>query len=178
MARPRALPGRFHRDASRGRCRPRGASVRNFGLVWVSGRRTGAELDAAQRARHRWEEVSTDIPGHRVPAVGSLTLASTDGERKVMEEFAAHPDAAARSITYVDPDEVVALNPAVQGDVAGGLYCTQTRWSSPAAPWAPCGTTCPALGSRYLRLPPRTTRASAWKTTPSSTPPARAGRPI
>ena len=29
---------------------PRGASVRNFGLVWVSGRADGAELDLALRA--------------------------------------------------------------------------------------------------------------------------------
>ncbi len=102
---------------------PQGASVRNFGLVWVSGRRTGAELDTALRARQRWEEVSTDIAGIGFMPSGSLTLATTDGERKVMEEFAAHADAAARSITYVDPDEVVALNPAARGEVAGGLYC-------------------------------------------------------
>jgi FAD dependent oxidoreductase TIGR03364 len=102
---------------------PLGASVRNFGLVWVSGRRTGAELDTALRARQRWEEVSTEVPGIGFRPSGSLTLATTDGERKVMEEFAAHVDAAARSITYVDPDEVVALNPAVRGEVTGGLYC-------------------------------------------------------
>jgi FAD dependent oxidoreductase TIGR03364 len=102
---------------------PQGASVRNFGLIWISGRRNGDELDAAQRSRQRWEEVggaSGDI-GFR-PA-GSLTLATNDGERKVMEEFAAHPDAAARSITYLDPVEVASLNPAVRGDIAGGLHC-------------------------------------------------------
>ena len=73
---------------------PQGASVRNFGLIWVSGRRTGAELDAAQRSRHRWEEVGADVPGIGFGPTGSLTLARTDGERKVMEEFAHHPDAA------------------------------------------------------------------------------------
>ncbi len=99
--------------------------MRNFGLLWVSGRRTGAELDAAQRSRHRWEEIGADIPGIGFRAAGSLTLARTDGERKVMEEFAHHPDAAGRSITYVDPDEVVVLNPAVQGDVAGALHCVE-----------------------------------------------------
>ena len=30
---------------------PRGASVRNFGLIWVSGRAPGAELELALRAR-------------------------------------------------------------------------------------------------------------------------------
>jgi FAD dependent oxidoreductase TIGR03364 len=104
---------------------PQGASVRNFGLIWVSGRRSGAELDAALRSRHRWEEVGADVPGVGFRATGSLTLARTDGERKVMEEFAHQPDAAERSISYLSPEEVVALNPAVRGDVAGGLSCTQ-----------------------------------------------------
>jgi FAD dependent oxidoreductase TIGR03364 len=103
---------------------PQGASVRNFGLIWVSGRRSGVELDAARRSRQRWEEVSADVPGIGFRPSGSLTLATTDGERKVMEEFAAHADAPARSITYVDPDEIAALNPAVRGEVNGGLYCT------------------------------------------------------
>jgi FAD dependent oxidoreductase TIGR03364 len=102
---------------------PQGASVRNFGLIWVSGRRSGVELDAALRSRRRWEEVGEDIPGLGFRATGSLTVARTEGERKVMEEFAHHADAAERSTTYLSPDELVALNPAVQGDVAGGLHC-------------------------------------------------------
>lgn len=41
----------------------RGASVRNFGLVWVSGRAAGAELDLALRARQRWEEIAGVLTG-------------------------------------------------------------------------------------------------------------------
>jgi FAD dependent oxidoreductase TIGR03364 len=104
---------------------PTGASVRNFGLIWVSGRRSGAELDAAERSRHRWAEVAQDVPGIGFRAAGSLTVATTDGERKVMEAFAHHPDAAARAITFLEPDEVVALNPAVRGETAGALHCTE-----------------------------------------------------
>jgi FAD dependent oxidoreductase TIGR03364 len=104
---------------------PQGASVRNFGLIWVSGRRSGAELEAALRSRHRWEEVGADVPGVGFRATGSLTLARTEGERKVMEEFAQQSDAVERSITYLTPDEVVALNPGVQGDIAGGLHCAR-----------------------------------------------------
>jgi FAD dependent oxidoreductase TIGR03364 len=104
---------------------PQGASVRNFGLIWVSGRRSGVELDAALRSRRRWEEVGADIPGLGFRATGSLTVARTEGERKVMEEFAHHADAAERSITYLSPDELVARNPAVLGDVVGGLHCSQ-----------------------------------------------------
>ena len=34
----------------------RGASVRNFGLVWVSGRSSGPELQTALRARELWDD--------------------------------------------------------------------------------------------------------------------------
>jgi glycine/D-amino acid oxidase-like deaminating enzyme len=103
--------------------RPTGASVRNFGLIWVSGRRSGEELDVARRARARWEEVAADTPGLGFRANGSLTVAMTDGERKVMEEFASHPDALRREITFVEPHEIRDLNPALAGDVLGGLHC-------------------------------------------------------
>jgi FAD dependent oxidoreductase TIGR03364 len=102
---------------------PVGASVRNFGLLWVSGRRSGAELDVAQRSRRRWEEIAGDAAGIGFRANGSVTLAITEGERKVMETFAQHPDAADRSIVFLEPAELVALNPAVRGRVLGGLHC-------------------------------------------------------
>jgi FAD dependent oxidoreductase TIGR03364 len=104
---------------------PTGASVRNFGLVWVGGRRSGAELDAAQRSRRRWAEIADDVPGIGFRPNGSLTLAANDGERKVMEEFANQPDAEERSISFLEPEQVRALNPAVQGEITGALHCTQ-----------------------------------------------------
>jgi FAD dependent oxidoreductase TIGR03364 len=104
---------------------PSGASVRNFGLVWVSGRRSGEELDVAQRARRRWEEIGAEVPGIGFRACGSLTVACTEDERQVMEAFGRHPDAARRSISFLEPAGVVARNPAVQGAVTGGLYCAE-----------------------------------------------------
>jgi FAD dependent oxidoreductase TIGR03364 len=104
---------------------PIGASVRNFGLVWVGGRRSGAELDVAQRARRRWEQISHDVPGIGFRANGSVTVARTDGERKVMEEFAQHRDADERSITFLEPEQVVTVNPAVVGQTTGALHCAQ-----------------------------------------------------
>ena len=49
--------------------------MRNFGLVWVSGRRSGAELDVARRARRRWEEIGAAVPGIGFRPTGSLTVA-------------------------------------------------------------------------------------------------------
>ena len=112
---------------------PAGMSVRNFGLVWVSGRRSGAELDVARRARRRWEEVGASVPGIGFRPMSSLTVAGNGSARAVMEAFARHPDAAARSITFLEPDEVRACNPAVQGDIED-QRCTarRTPWSSHA----------------------------------------------
>src|SRR5215472_2367328 len=72
----------------------RGASVRNFGLVWVSGRRAGAELALALRARELWAELGAAVPGLRFRPAGSLTVAADDAELRLLKEAAARPDAA------------------------------------------------------------------------------------
>jgi FAD dependent oxidoreductase TIGR03364 len=111
-----------HLEAEAG---PTGASVRNFGLVWVSGRRSGAELDVARRARRRWEHVATAVPGIGFRPMTSLTIAGDAAARAVMEEFAEGPDAAARGVTFLSPAEVRACNPAVRGDIEGALHCVE-----------------------------------------------------
>ena len=58
---------------------PRRASVRNFGLVWVSGRAPGPELALALRARARWEELGRAISGIGFRPDGSLTVAAAPG---------------------------------------------------------------------------------------------------
>jgi FAD dependent oxidoreductase TIGR03364 len=110
-----------HLEAEAG---PLGASVRNFGLIWVSGRRSGAELEVAQRARRRWEEVGSAVAGLGFRANGSLTVAADDTDRAVMQAFARLPDAGERGITFLEPAEVRSANPEVRGDeVAGALHC-------------------------------------------------------
>ena len=73
----------------------RGASVRNFGLVWVSGRKAGPELSLALRARELWAELGAQVPGLGFRAAGSLTLAADDAELSLLKEAAALPDADA-----------------------------------------------------------------------------------
>ncbi|HVT42085.1 MAG TPA: FAD-dependent oxidoreductase [Acidimicrobiales bacterium] len=111
-----------HLEADAG---PTGASVRNFGLVWVSGRRSGVELDVAHRARARWAEVGATVPGGGFRSCGSVTVARTPGEAAAMEDFGRHPDAAARGTRFMTPAEVRACNPAIAGDVLGALHCAQ-----------------------------------------------------
>jgi FAD dependent oxidoreductase TIGR03364 len=100
---------------------PRGASVRNFGLIWVSGRAPGAELDLALRARVRWQEIAEQVPGTGFRAVPSLTLASDEAELGLLKEAAALPDAGRRGYELLTPDDCRAVNGALRGEFTGGL---------------------------------------------------------
>jgi FAD dependent oxidoreductase TIGR03364 len=101
----------------------RGASVRNFGLVWVSGRRPGEELEFALRSRLLWDELGSEIPGLGFRPNGSLTIALDEAEARVLEQMLEREDAPERRIELLDADGVVRLNPAVRGEVVAGLHC-------------------------------------------------------
>ena len=101
----------------------RGASVRNFGLVWVSGRRAGPELALALRARELWAQIADDAPGTGFRPAGSLTIATSETELAVMREAAALPDAKQREFELLSPDKVRSVNPALRGEFLGGLHC-------------------------------------------------------
>lgn len=100
----------------------RGASVRNFGLVWVSGR-SPAELPAALRSRELWQELGADVAGVGFRANGSLTLVRTPAELAVAEDVAGRADAAERGFALLDPTEVRRRNPALRGAFLAGLLC-------------------------------------------------------
>lgn len=104
--------------------RPRGASVRNFGLVWVSGRSPGAELALALRARELWEQVGRDVPGTGFRANGSMTVVSSEPELKVIEATAARSDASERGLSLLDAGEVRRMNPGLHGEFLAGLHCS------------------------------------------------------
>src|SRR6476660_7288234 len=78
----------------------RGATVRNFGLVWVSGR-AEHELDAALRSRQLWEDLAARVPAIGFRAAGSMTLLRTPAEVAVAEEAMARPDAEARGFALL-----------------------------------------------------------------------------
>ncbi|MET9732964.1 TIGR03364 family FAD-dependent oxidoreductase [Streptomyces sp. NPDC006458] len=101
----------------------RGASLRNFGQIWVSGRAGGEELDTALRARELWEEIGTRVPGLGFRPNGSLTPVRGDLELAVAEAAVAREDAAARGYKLLLPSEARALNPALRGEFTAALYC-------------------------------------------------------
>ena len=103
---------------------PQSASVRNFGLIWVSGREAGVELEVALRARELWGEIGSEAKiGFR--AQHSLTIAANDDEFAVMDEAANMRDASARGFELLTREEIISRDPALQGSFVGGLLCTQ-----------------------------------------------------
>jgi FAD dependent oxidoreductase TIGR03364 len=101
----------------------RGATVRNFGLVWVSGRAPGEELDTALRARELWEDIAAAVPGVGFRPDGSVTVAANPPELAVLAEAAGRDDAAPRGLELLDAAGVRRANPALRGTFAGGLLC-------------------------------------------------------
>jgi FAD dependent oxidoreductase TIGR03364 len=99
----------------------RGATVRNFGLVWVSGRASGPELALALRARQLWEQLAGRVPGTGFRAHGSLTLATDEAEAALLREAAGLPDAAERGYRLLDTTAVRQVNPALRGEFTAGL---------------------------------------------------------
>ena len=101
----------------------RSASVRNFGLVWVSGRSSGRELELAIRARELWGQIGAEIPGIGFRPYGSLTVALDDAELSAMERYVASTAAAERNTVLLAASEVRELNPGVAGSISGALHC-------------------------------------------------------
>ena len=102
---------------------PRSASVRNFGLIWVSGRESGAELQLALRARELWGRIGSQADiGFR--ANGSLTIATNDQEWAVLQEAVEMKDSGQRGFELLTREHVQSLEPVLAGDYFGALRCT------------------------------------------------------
>ena len=111
----------------------RGASVRNFGLVWVGGRAGGPELELAVRARRLWEALAKEVQGVGFRPAGSLTLATTGPELALMKEAMARDDMAARQWELLDGPQSREVNPELSSAVAGALYCRADALVEPRA---------------------------------------------
>ena len=102
---------------------PSGATVRNFGLVWVSGRAPGRELQLALRSRELWEDIGEDVPGVGFRANGSITLIESEKELEVAERAMVRGDAKEREFELLTRDEILERNPALRGEFNSGIYC-------------------------------------------------------
>ncbi|QPI54901.1 TIGR03364 family FAD-dependent oxidoreductase [Streptomyces malaysiensis subsp. malaysiensis] len=124
----------------------RGASLRNFGQIWVSGRAGGEELDTALRARELWEKIGGRVPALGFRPNGSLTPVRGELEVAVAEAAVARADAASRGYELLTPGEARALNPALRGEFDAALYCERDAAVEPR-------TAQVALRAELLRSP-------------------------
>ncbi|MFJ9644629.1 TIGR03364 family FAD-dependent oxidoreductase [Streptomyces sp. NPDC004244] len=135
----------------------RGASLRNFGQIWVSGRAGGEELDTALRARELWEEIGVRVPGLGFRANGSLTPVRNAAEYAVAEAAVARPDAGARGYRLVTAGEAREINPALRGSFEAALWCERDAAVEPRTAQVHLREALLASG-RYTWLPGREVR--------------------
>src|SRR5262249_55221067 len=100
----------------------RGASVRNFGMIWPVGQPLGPLYQLARRSRELWLEV-LQASGLWYRPCGSLHLAYHDDEAQVLREFVAEASPHDRPCELWTPGQVAARFPAVvQRGLCAGLW--------------------------------------------------------
>ncbi len=102
--------------------RARGASVRNFGLIWPIGQPPGAMHELALRSRELWLEA---LEAARLPylATGSLHAAYRDDEEAVTREFAELGRDLGYDCRWLPPAEALIKSPAlVTKHLRGALW--------------------------------------------------------
>lgn len=112
----------------------RGASVRNFGMVWPIGQPPGEMYRRALRGRERWLELARRA-GLSVEPCGSLHVAHEEDEARVIAEFAGLAPGLGIACEYLSPAEAVRRFPAVNPDgLKAALYSpTEVAVDPPAA---------------------------------------------
>lgn len=103
-----------------------GASIRNFGLIWPIGQRSGAMFQRAMRARSLWQEVIEGAQLWSAPT-GSLHLAYHADEWAVLEEFLATFPEAHDHCELLTPSQVATQSGAVQLDGLIGALWSDTE---------------------------------------------------
>ncbi len=102
--------------------RARGASVRNFGMIWPIGQRAGAVHQMATRSRQLWQEI-LDASGSQYRPNGSLHVVYHQDEAEVAREFAERAPGFGYTCTWLSPAEVLmksqSVNPA---GLRGGIW--------------------------------------------------------
>jgi len=105
-----------------------GATIRNFGLVWPVGQPPGTRFERARQSAQIWNELATEA-GVEIHATGSLTLAHSDLELRVLREFAA---AFGKGIEVLGPEEAGQRSPAVRTEkLAGALFSPHEHTVNP-----------------------------------------------
>jgi len=105
-----------------------GATIRNFGLIWPVGQPPGTRFERARQSAQIWNELAVEA-GVEIHATGSLTLAHSDLELRVLREFAA---AFGKGIEVLGPEEAGRRSPAVRTEkLVGALFSPHEHTVNP-----------------------------------------------
>ncbi len=124
----------FERDGT-----AKGASVRNFGMVWPVGQRPGEDYRRALVSRGRWLELR-ERAGVWAAECGSVHAVYEADEDAVLREFAAAAPGLGVACEYVEAADAVTRFPALRPDgLEGVLYspaelCVDPRQAVAALP--------------------------------------------
>ncbi len=103
--------------------RAQGASIRNFGMVWVIGQRNEVQ-DVARVSRERWLRAGREAKLWIQPC-GSIHLAHRDDEWRVLQEFyeSQRQSSRAPSLALLNRTQVLERSPAANPEgLLGGLW--------------------------------------------------------
>ena len=127
LARSHAIRGRSVLVVDR-EDRTVGATIRNFGLVWPVGQPPGTRFERARQSAQIWNELAVEA-GVEIHATGSLTLAHSDLELRVLREFAA---AFGKGIEVLGSEEAGRRSPAVRTEkLVGALFSPHEHTVNP-----------------------------------------------
>jgi D-hydroxyproline dehydrogenase subunit beta len=139
LARSHAIRGRSVLVVDREE-RTLGATIRNFGLVWPVGQPPGTRFERARQSAQIWNELAAEA-GLEIHPTGSLTLARSDLELRVLREFAA---AFGKGVEVLGPEETCRRSPAARPEgLAGALFSPHEHTVNPR--------TAPAAIVRWLQ---------------------------
>ena len=106
--------------------RARGASVRNFGMVWPIGQPNGLNHSTALASRRLWLEFLRDSQTWHQES-GSLHLAYRDDELAVLRDFAKHSRSVGYECELLDATETANRTPAVDSQSLLGALWSPTE---------------------------------------------------
>lgn len=102
-------------------CDARGASIRNFGMIWPIGQPAGPSHELAMRSRAHWLELGRENV-LEVEACGSIHLAYREDELAVLNEFCDAEDAP-DGVAMIGSNEVLRrTNLANPEGLLGGMF--------------------------------------------------------
>jgi len=102
--------------------RPRGASIRNFGMIWPIGQPAGRLYETALASRALWLQLS-ESSGIWANPCGSIHLAHQEDEWHVLQEFASTAHEHGYECELLSREDAVQRSPAANGQgLLGGLW--------------------------------------------------------